>query len=73
MSSPTLRQLRDALLDECLDGEWTTATECRELLGLSGSDWYRLCVALERLAADGEAELQRPGSHVRRFRRRRAA
>jgi hypothetical protein len=64
--------LRHALLAECLDEDfWVTTTECREILGLSGTDWYRLTTALERLANDGVAELRRPGSHVRQFRRRR--
>lgn len=74
MSRPTLRQLRRRLLAECLsDGGWWTASECSKRLGLGGSDWYRVCTALERLANDGLAELQRPGSRVRRFRRRERA
>jgi hypothetical protein len=62
---PTLCELRQALLVECLDDRWITATECREILGLSGSDWYRLTTALERLVVDGITEIERPGSTVR--------
>lgn len=71
---PTLREPRQALLDECLDDTWfVTTSECRQLLGLSGIDWYRLTTALERLVVDGLAELERPGSTVRKFRLRRRA
>jgi hypothetical protein len=66
---PTLLELRHALLVECLDDTWRTASECRELLGLGGGDWYRLTTALERLVNDGYAELKHPGATVRRFRR----
>jgi hypothetical protein len=62
VSRLTLHELRHALL-----------FECRELLGLGGSDWYRLTTALERLVVDGHAEIKTPGSTVRRFRLREAA
>ena len=66
---PTLSELRRRLL-ECLDDNWRTPSELRDELGLGGSDWYRLCLVLERLVNDGYAELKTPGSTVRRFRLR---
>lgn len=67
----TLDQLRRRVLFE-LDGQgWRTATELGRWLDLDhGRQHLQLCVVLERLVVDGEAEIQRPGSHVRRFRRR---
>ena len=56
-----------------LDDEWVTPTELGFRLGLGhGYDWTRLALVLERLVVDGEAEIKRPGSKVRRFRRRRS-
>ena len=55
-----------------LDDEWTTATRLADELEIGhGFAWYRLALILERLANDGLAELYRPGSTVRRFRRAR--
>lgn len=68
MSRLSLAHLRQLVLAE-LDDEWRTPTEMRRTLGLSGSDWYRLGLTLERLANDGDAEIRIRG--VRRcFRRR---
>lgn len=64
----SIRQLRPVVLAE-LDDQWRTPTELRNQLGLGGSDWYRLCLTLERLANDGLAELRVRGNR-RRFRRR---
>jgi hypothetical protein len=64
-----LREIRQAVLWE-LDDEWVTSTEMTDRLGLGhGIDWLRVALVLERLAADGLAELKRPGSRTRRFRR----
>jgi hypothetical protein len=72
VSRPSLRDLRRWLLDE-LDDQWRTAAELQERLGYykgcGGSDWYRICLVLERDANDGLIELQARG-RVRRFRRR---
>jgi hypothetical protein len=55
-----------------LDAEvWSTPTEIADRLGLGhGIGWLRVALTLERLANDGLAELKRPGSRTRRFRRR---
>lgn len=70
----SLRDLRSTVLVE-LDDEWCSPSEIGRRLGLGhGIDHYRLALVLERLAADGYAELRaRPGSSVRKFRRRRQA
>jgi hypothetical protein len=66
----TLDRLRRRALFE-LDAErWTTTNEISERIGLGhGHGWTRLALVLERLVVDGEAEIERPGTHVRRFRR----
>jgi hypothetical protein len=64
----TLKELRRELVD-LLDDEWQTATDLQHQLGLGGSDWYSLCLALERLANDGAIEMCGQGTRVRRFRR----
>ena len=66
----TLGEMRWFVLSE-LDDEWCTPTELHARLGLSGKDWYRVALTLERLANDGLAELKTPGGAVRRFRRHR--
>jgi hypothetical protein len=68
---PSLRDLRCDGFD-LLDDEWRSPSEFRYWLGLgAGLDPYRLCLVLERLAADGYAELRaKPGSGYRKFRRR---
>jgi hypothetical protein len=67
----TLRELDYRLLHEVLDDvEWLTPTECQHALNLAGLYWYRVALVLERLVVDGYAEIKRPGSKVRRFRRR---
>ena len=63
---PNLREIRRWLLAE-LDHEWRTPSELQQRLSLPGSEWYRVALILERLAADGQAEL-RVGGRVRRFR-----
>lgn len=68
-SRPTLAQIRRWVRVE-LDDEWRTPTDFQHLLGLPGSDWYRVALVLERLAADGFAELRaKRGSSRRKFRR----
>lgn len=70
-SRPSLEQLRTWVLDE-LDGTWRSATDVQRLLGLGGSEWYRVALVLERLAADGDAERRgKRGSGYRWFRRAR--
>jgi hypothetical protein len=65
----TLADLRRQILSE-LDDDWVTSTEITDRLGLGhGIDWLRVALVLERLAGDGLAELKRPGSRTRRFRR----
>lgn len=65
----TLDALRRRALFE-LEDEWVTPTELGFRLQLGhGNDWVRLALVLERLVVDGEAEIKRPGSKVRRFRR----
>ena len=66
MSAWSLVELRRMVLLE-LDEQWRTASGFRALLGLGGSDWYRLCLVLERLANDGVADIK--GLRVRKFRR----
>ena len=69
----TLDELRQVVLAELDTERWTTPTELGGWLDLGhGYHWYRLCLVLERLVVDGEAEIQRPGRTVRRFRRRAA-
>jgi hypothetical protein len=66
-----LHVLRERALD-ALGEEWLTVTDVRLRLGLpAGRDWYRLALVLERLAADGFAELYTPapGSSRRKYRR----
>jgi hypothetical protein len=71
MSRPTLAELRVRVV-AVLDDEWTTPTEfCRTLGVGNGVEYYQVSLICERLANDGIAELQHPGSTVRRFRRRR--
>ena len=71
MSRATLAELREIVLDE-LDDQWVTPSEITDTLELDhGPSWYRVALILERLANDGLAELQTPGSTVRRFRRSR--
>ncbi len=66
---PTLLHLRVEILDN-LDDAWRPPTYFQQRLGLGGSDWYRVCLVLERLAADGHADLKaKPGSGRRWFRR----
>lgn len=71
---PTLAELRREVLDvlDDLYPEWTTPTAVQRLLlspgGPGGAWWFRVALVLERLAADGEVELQAHG-RVRRFRR----
>jgi hypothetical protein len=68
----TLADLRRRILWE-LDGEWITSTEMADRLKLGhGIDWLRVALVLERLANDGLADLKRPGSRTRRFRRQSA-
>jgi hypothetical protein len=64
----TLDELRRVVLAHLDDEQWTTASDMRARLGLGGSDWYRLCLTLERLVLDGEAELDTTGNG-RRYRR----
>jgi hypothetical protein len=72
MSRPSVLELRRLVLDE-LDDQWRTPSDFGWRLGLGhGIDHYKLALVLERLAADGHAELKRTGSRVRRFRRARA-
>jgi hypothetical protein len=65
----SLAELRELVLDE-LDDEWRSSTELGQRLGLdNGSGWYRLCLTLERLVVDGEADIKVLGRRARRFRR----
>lgn len=66
----TLRWLRHLLLEYALDDEWRSTTELHRSISSAGKEWYKTALVLERLAADGEAELQ-VRAPVRRFRRRR--
>jgi hypothetical protein len=67
---PTLDEIRRELqLELELDDHWRTPTDLQHALGLPGPYWYRVALLLERLAADGDAELQVRG-RARRFRRR---
>jgi hypothetical protein len=69
---PTLREIRRDVLHE-LDTDWMTPSEMTDRLELGhGIDWFGVSLVLERLANDGLAELKRPGSRTRRFRRRAA-
>ena len=66
-----LAGLRADVLDALDDGQWRTPSEIGRMLDFGGGNsWYRLIAVVERLAADGELELQRPGATVRKFRRR---
>jgi hypothetical protein len=68
----TLDALRKHALLE-LDDEWVTPTELGIRFGFGhGHEWTRLALVLERLVVDGDAEIKKPGSRVRRFRRRQA-
>lgn len=68
---PTLAQLRRRLLEE-LDDTWQTPSELCDRLGLGhGIEFFMTALVLERLAADGEAELHGRGLRVRKFRRAR--
>jgi DNA-binding transcriptional ArsR family regulator len=70
---PSLDETRSEILLELGHEEWVTPSELTDWLGLGhGIDWLRVALVLERLANDGLVELERPGSRVRRFRRRRA-
>lgn len=70
MSRVPLSDLRPIVLDELRSDRGVTATELSDRLGLHGFDWYKIALVLERAANDGLAELEKPGSTVRRFRRR---
>ena len=66
---PTLSEIRREVLLE-LDDEWRTPTELQRELGIvNNQDFYKVALVIERLANDGLAELERPGSIIRRFRR----
>jgi hypothetical protein len=69
----SLRELRIDVY-RALDDEWRSPTEIAGHIGLGhGIDHYRICLILERFANDGHAEIKaKPGSSVRKFRRRRA-
>jgi hypothetical protein len=68
----TLADLRLRILSE-LGDDWMTSSEMADRLGFGhGAEWFRVALVLERLANDGLAELKRPGSRTRRFRRRAA-
>lgn len=66
---PSLAELCVDVLAE-LDEEWRSPADFGRRLGLGhGIDHYRLALVLERLAADGFAELKaKPGSQVRKYR-----
>jgi len=70
----TLAQIRRELLVElALSDRWRSQTDLADAIGSGGGDnWYKAALVLERLAADGQAELQRHG-RVRRYRRKREA
>jgi hypothetical protein len=66
---PSLDEIRRELQLE-LDDQWRTPSYFADLLGLGhGIGWLQVALLLERLGADGQAELQGHG-RVRRFRRR---
>ena len=66
---PTLDEIRHELQLE-LDDRWRTPSYFSDQLGLGhGIDYLKIALVLERLAADGKAELQAHG-RVRSFRRR---
>ena len=66
----SLADLR-ALVLALLDDEWRSPSDFRSRLRLdAGLEWYKLCLVLERLAGDGDAELKaKRGSSVRKYRR----
>lgn len=72
MSRPTLAAIRrDLLIQLALSGDtWRSTTDLHRAISNAGDEWYRIALVLERLAADGKAELLVRG-RVRRFRRRR--
>jgi len=67
----TLAWVRNGVLRELSAVEWRTPTEVRRRLGLAGFESYRVALVLERLVVDGLAEIEKPGSKVRRFRKAR--
>jgi hypothetical protein len=68
---PTLAQIRrDLLVQLALSGDWRSTSDLHGAVSKSGDEWYKTALVLERLAADGKAELQVRG-RVRRFRGRR--
>jgi hypothetical protein len=69
LSRPTLDEFRrDLLFELALYGRaWRSASELHRAVSNHGDDYYRVALVLERLAADGKAELQVRGP-VRRFR-----
>lgn len=68
----TLRWLRHLLIEYALDDEWRSTTALHAAVSNAGDEWYRVALVLERLAADGIAEIQVRGP-VRRFRRSRVS
>lgn len=68
---PTLNEIRrDLLVQLALCDGWRSTTDLHRAISNAGGEWYKTALVLERLAADGKAELQVRG-RVRRFRRRR--
>ncbi len=74
MSRQSLDELRESLLFE-VDGEWRTASELFDRIGLVSHerDWYRVALICERLAHEGVLELRNPASRGKRHFRLRAA
>jgi hypothetical protein len=65
-----LADLRRHVLAELDSGTWATASDIAGRLRLGhGVGWLKVALILERAAVDGDAEIQRPGRNIRRFRR----
>lgn len=67
----SLDAVRAALVADVLDGaEWRTPSDCEQALRARGVlvDFYRVALVLERMANDGELDLDRGPGRVRRFR-----
>jgi hypothetical protein len=68
---PSLKAIAAQVLADGVADDWRTTTEIADRLGLNhGIGWYRLALAVERLTVDGIIEIKKPGSTVRRFRRK---
>ena len=66
----SLADIRRHVLAELNPGSWATASDIADRLRLGhGVGWLKVALILERAVVDGDAEIEKPGRHLRRFRR----